>query len=77
LPNRNINKLKENLDNVTNRCISKKYVFGQNLPIRISEKKNLIYILDENDVLQSFKKAKNKKKPNVLLSRIVFNLIAD
>jgi|GEM_PF-3824083 len=37
----------------------------------------MIYVLDENDVLENYKKDKNKQKLKVILSLIVFNLIAD
>lgn len=37
----------------------------------------MIYVLDEVDVLENYKKDKNKAKLKVILSLIVFNLIAD
>jgi len=52
-------------------------LFGQSLPIRISENKWMIYVLDEVDVLESYKRDKNKQKLKVILSLIIFNLIAD
>jgi len=37
----------------------------------------MIYVLDEVDVLESYKRDKNKQKLKVILSLIIFNLIAD
>jgi len=37
----------------------------------------MLYVLDETDLLESYKKDKNKQKLKVILSLIIFNLIAD
>jgi len=37
----------------------------------------MIYVLDEVDVLEGYKRDKNKGKLKVILSLIIFNLIAD
>ncbi|PJA48958.1 MAG: hypothetical protein CO170_01060 [candidate division SR1 bacterium CG_4_9_14_3_um_filter_40_9] len=76
-PARYISSLKEHLDTIDRWCISKNYLFGQGLPIWISENKGMIYVLDEVDVLESYKRDKNKQKLKVILSLIIFNLIAD
>lgn len=70
-------QLKEQIATISHRCISKNYLLGQSLPIWISDKKSMIYVLDESDVLESYKKDKNKQKFKVILSIVIFNLIAD
>lgn len=69
--------LKWHLDTISRWCISKNYLFGQTLPIWVSEKKWMIYVLDEIDILENYKNDKNKQKLKVILSLIIFNLIAD
>lgn len=74
-PMQHVDKITQHLETIGNRCISKNYLFGQNLPIRVSEKKWMIYILNESDVLDAYKR--DNKKGKVFLSLIIFNLIAD
>ena len=37
----------------------------------------MIYVLDESDVVEAYKRDKNKQKLKVVLSMVIFNLIAD
>jgi len=73
-PSKMVDEIKDWLNGIKHRLISKQYLWWYKLPIWKSEKWNTYFIDDEFIINLPKKKTKNKK---IILSLIIFNLISD